>query len=486
MPTLGQKIREVRLQRGMTQADLGANLVTPSMISQIESDRAKPSFALLSELANRLGVPVDYFLTPSEEEFPLPVQLKIADLLERSGRMQEAFQLLQRLEPGSPGLVRQEYELLLARAYRGLRDYQACIPLLEGLREQALRAGDPRLLFYTCAECGHVEYAMDNLPGAIHEWEKAFELGEVLCRSAAYAPIEIRAAWMDVALCLHRAYLRAGDKAAAQAVIEQVQPWTHPLRDVRQLALGLWEEAQHTLRTGEPSRARTLVEQAAAVLEAGTWLQLYILFTAVAGSAGSGAHASSLAPTQPVHSSEEAAATQIADHSGQGADANDPAGEMEESMGQPAWDVERSAARSAIAADVHRFLEAELHAIESLLASGQHEVALRRLDRCASILADYAQEAADDERLQRSERRLHRARALALQASGQLAEAAAVWESLADTARSGEWSWKAECMARLVELYAATGQAELALQRSEELFALAGKMAEFPLGFILR
>lgn len=59
--SLGQRIRELRKRRHMTQAQLCDGLVTPSMISQIEADKATPSPALMSSLATRLGVTVDYF-----------------------------------------------------------------------------------------------------------------------------------------------------------------------------------------------------------------------------------------------------------------------------------------------------------------------------------------------------------------------------------------------------------------------------------------
>jgi len=59
--SLGQRIRELRKQRHMTQAQLCHGLVTTSMISQIESDKATPSPALITSLAAKLGVTPDYF-----------------------------------------------------------------------------------------------------------------------------------------------------------------------------------------------------------------------------------------------------------------------------------------------------------------------------------------------------------------------------------------------------------------------------------------
>lgn len=63
MSTLGTRIRELRIQKGLTQTELGTGLVTPSMISQIESDKANPSYNLLLELAKRLDTSPDYLLS---------------------------------------------------------------------------------------------------------------------------------------------------------------------------------------------------------------------------------------------------------------------------------------------------------------------------------------------------------------------------------------------------------------------------------------
>ncbi|ARU63689.1 hypothetical protein CBW65_23695 [Tumebacillus avium] len=60
--SLGQRIRELRLRKGMTQIELAKGICTPSMISQIESDRARPSYKMLVGLANRLEVPMEHLL----------------------------------------------------------------------------------------------------------------------------------------------------------------------------------------------------------------------------------------------------------------------------------------------------------------------------------------------------------------------------------------------------------------------------------------
>ena len=59
---LGEKLREARLEAGLSQRALCGDVITRNMLSQIENGSAKPSMATLQYLAGQLGKPVGYFL----------------------------------------------------------------------------------------------------------------------------------------------------------------------------------------------------------------------------------------------------------------------------------------------------------------------------------------------------------------------------------------------------------------------------------------
>jgi len=61
--TLGQKIKDARLTRGMTQKELVGDYITRNMLSKIENDSATPSVRTLEYLARALGLPTGYFLS---------------------------------------------------------------------------------------------------------------------------------------------------------------------------------------------------------------------------------------------------------------------------------------------------------------------------------------------------------------------------------------------------------------------------------------
>lgn len=59
---LGEKLRQARLESGLSQRQLCGDAITRNMLSQIENGAARPSMSTLRYLAARLGRPVSWFL----------------------------------------------------------------------------------------------------------------------------------------------------------------------------------------------------------------------------------------------------------------------------------------------------------------------------------------------------------------------------------------------------------------------------------------
>ncbi|MEE0970281.1 MAG: helix-turn-helix transcriptional regulator [Clostridia bacterium] len=62
---IGEKIKNLRLSKLMTQKELAGNEITRNMLSQIENGAAMPSLHTLIYLAGRLSVPVGYLVSDS-------------------------------------------------------------------------------------------------------------------------------------------------------------------------------------------------------------------------------------------------------------------------------------------------------------------------------------------------------------------------------------------------------------------------------------
>ncbi|ASS75194.1 hypothetical protein CIG75_09500 [Tumebacillus algifaecis] len=94
MNSLGQRIREFRLKKGLTQIELASGLCTASLISQIESDRARPSYKTLVALASRLDVPLEHLLKEVNFDLESSSKSKMARSMVRAREYQAAIPLL--------------------------------------------------------------------------------------------------------------------------------------------------------------------------------------------------------------------------------------------------------------------------------------------------------------------------------------------------------------------------------------------------------
>ncbi len=77
--TIGERIRQLRNKRGLTQKELAGEQMTRNMLSLIETGSALPSLASLAYLAEVLEVPVDYFFSSTEEDEGRYIKLSLID-----------------------------------------------------------------------------------------------------------------------------------------------------------------------------------------------------------------------------------------------------------------------------------------------------------------------------------------------------------------------------------------------------------------------
>lgn len=134
---LGKKLKQARLEAGLSQRQLCGDTITRNMLSQIENGSAKPSLATLQILSARLGKPVSYFWedAPSEN----------LGLLHRAQQADaaKAMEILKDYLPDDP-IGDDWYYLLLSRccmdlAEEALREKR--VALAQSLVEEAEDAG---------------------------------------------------------------------------------------------------------------------------------------------------------------------------------------------------------------------------------------------------------------------------------------------------------------------------------------------------------
>lgn len=175
--TIGQRLRRLRRERGLSQRELASPGVSYAYISRIEGGARRPSVKALRMLARKLGVTADYLETGSE----------IRDTEERELRIADA-----------------ELELRLAD------DTTAAESKLESLREDALEAGDHLAASRANIALGLAAAHAGRNHEAIERLEAGLELADV---SPSVRP--------DVYATLGRAYTASGDSPRAVELFER-------------------------------------------------------------------------------------------------------------------------------------------------------------------------------------------------------------------------------------------------------------------------
>ncbi|MBR2309535.1 MAG: helix-turn-helix domain-containing protein [Oscillospiraceae bacterium] len=110
---LGQRLKEARIEAGLSQRQLCGEVITRNMLSQIESGKARPSMQTLQYLAQMLQKPVSWFLDELPEQPPADPAPEQARKLYAEGKYQQCLEQLDACQKDTNGA---EAELWLIRA----------------------------------------------------------------------------------------------------------------------------------------------------------------------------------------------------------------------------------------------------------------------------------------------------------------------------------------------------------------------------------
>jgi tetratricopeptide (TPR) repeat protein len=176
MYTLGQRIRQLRLKHGLTQIDLSKGICTPSMISQIESDRARPSYKILFSIAERLDTALEALLADVDMNLEYLSTYKMARSMVAGKEYASAIPLLKELvELPRPQLSTLDMLFDLGVCYLQTGQLDEADKLFAQVQDLALVRQDRQLQGQALLNIGLVEFKRKHYQLAAYQWQKALE-----------------------------------------------------------------------------------------------------------------------------------------------------------------------------------------------------------------------------------------------------------------------------------------------------------------------
>jgi transcriptional regulator with XRE-family HTH domain len=148
-PALGLRVRELRVERGLRQADLAGDRVTVAYVSMVEAGKRTPGLEVLTHFAQRLGCSVAELQGQPAGGAGWRLAVDYAELALHNGEPDEALarttEVLDAIAAGDQGAA--DAELVRragwtrARALESRGDLLAAAQAMQALHEQALESG---------------------------------------------------------------------------------------------------------------------------------------------------------------------------------------------------------------------------------------------------------------------------------------------------------------------------------------------------------
>ena len=186
-PSLGMRIRELRLARGWTQAQLAGRDFTKAFISHVETGRTRTSMRAAVVLAERLGVRVSDLLRDTERsEAEIELQLVTADRELAIGQPSRALALADQGLRGASGIHRARLARVRGRALVAQGDLIAGALVLRQALRSLTQLGDSEARIRTTFDLADIHARLDEPGEALSlllECERALTMGDVVDRT---------------------------------------------------------------------------------------------------------------------------------------------------------------------------------------------------------------------------------------------------------------------------------------------------------------
>ncbi|MCF6473585.1 helix-turn-helix transcriptional regulator [Nonomuraea sp. MG754425] len=256
---VGLRIKTVRRQRGLSQAQLAHPELSDSYVSLIESGKRTPTPAVLELLAGKLDCSLSYLINgvTAEQMEDIELALGYARLALENGEVAEArtrfAELLRNSNLAGLTTLRQEAEFGLALATEAAGDLDEAISIMLRLREEELPA----------------ERAIEVAVALCRAYRESARLSEAVEVAEQLLSGNARQSWTDLLVelgaTLLAAYLERGDMLRARQFAAELLNAADALGTPRSIVAANWNASIVARATGHNDEAVAFAERALAV-----------------------------------------------------------------------------------------------------------------------------------------------------------------------------------------------------------------------------
>lgn len=266
---LGQRIRQLRLERGMSQEAVAAPRYTAAYMSHLEKGKRTPSPEVIKHLASKLGVDEDQLVTGRDPKRRLQLQLDVDRALAQlySGDMEEALHAFERVRRASrrEGFVEVEAaaEEGIGRVEKKSRKWAEAIARFEAA-EELLSDGPPEVRTSALAERAGCLFMLNDISRSIHVLEThRVELEETGSPDPA--------ALLQIYSYLIPSYFEAGLREKAADIAEEAHRLETRVQDPEHVACLNINRAQILIEQGRSDEAARALERAEELFRSLGW-----------------------------------------------------------------------------------------------------------------------------------------------------------------------------------------------------------------------
>jgi tetratricopeptide (TPR) repeat protein len=264
---LGERLRTLRVNAGLTQTDLAGERFSKEYVSQIERGKTRPTQETIAWLAERLNVDAGFLASgvAADERGRIEASLARAEALNQDHQYAEALEVFSTILPSIVGIAATELELrsLIGEAWARMRigEIKEAVELLtraRGMAEDAMFSDVDRAeILFRLGACRVELASIQTALGLFNEALALAEQSELPCD-------RLRA---EIFGWRSRCYRRQRDYEAAREDLERALELAQALDDPRSVATVYFHASLVAERQGQWVLARKYAEQARAQFE---------------------------------------------------------------------------------------------------------------------------------------------------------------------------------------------------------------------------